>query len=88
MVRRIARNVAGIQETVELEANKNSNTDKIYNLELAHRRDNETLLQTLAETRVEAIELRVRRMVYERHLLEVERQQAELRVRLIDARRR
>ena len=43
-------------------------------------RNHETLLQALAETRAEVIELQVRQKVYERYLLDMERQLAELRV--------
>ena len=49
--------------------------------------DYETLLQALAESRAEVMELRVRQRVYERHLLDVERQLAELRVHQRDDRR-
>ena len=49
-------------------------------------RNHKTLLQALAESRAEVIELRVRQRVYERHLLDVERQLAELRVYQRDAR--
>ena len=90
LVRRIARNVdlnvPAIQQRLEIEADTNSNMDRIWNLELAHRRDNETLLQALAETRAEVIELRVRQRVYERHLLDEEHQLAELRVHSRDTR--
>ena len=59
-------------------------------LEHAHERserDHETLLQALAESRAEVIELRVRQRVYERHLLDAKRQLAELRVLQSDDRR-
>ena len=48
--------------------------------------DNETLLQGLAKTRAEVIELRARQRVYERHLLDMERQLAELRIHPRDTR--
>ena len=44
-------------------------------------RDQKALQQELVATRAEVIELRVRQRVYERHLLDVERQLADLRVR-------
>ena len=59
-------------------------------LEDAHERserNHETLLQALAESRAEVIELRVRQMVCERHLLDMERQLVELRVHQRDDRR-
>ena len=37
-------------------------------------RNHETLLQALVETQAEVIELRVRQRVYERYLLDMERQ--------------
>ena len=43
-------------------------------------RNHETLLQALAETQAEVIELKVRQRVYERYLLDMEHQLAELRV--------
>ena len=51
------------------------------------KRDHETRLQALAETRSEVIELRVRQRVYKRHMLDMERQLAELRVHQRDDRR-
>ena len=65
-------------------------TLRTIRLEDAHdrsERNHETLLQALAESRAEVIELRVRQRVYERHLLDVERQLAELRVHQKDDRR-
>ena len=50
-------------------------------------RDNEVLQKQLAVTRAEVIELRARQTVYKQHLLDVERQLAELRVHPSGARR-
>ena len=50
-------------------------------------RNHETLLQALAESRAEVIELRVCQMVCERHLLDMENQLVELRVHQRDDRR-
>ena len=55
-------------------------TSRLENARERSERNHETLLQELAKTRAEVIELRVRQRVYERHLLDVERQLAELRV--------
>ena len=55
-------------------------TNRLEHTHERSERDHETLLQALAETRAEVIELRVRQRVYERHLLDMERQLAELRV--------
>ena len=55
-------------------------TNHLENTRERSERDHETLLQALAETRVEVKELRVRQRVYERYLLDMERQLAELRV--------
>ena len=62
-------------------------TNHIENTRERSERDHETLLQALAETRAEVIELRVRQRVYERCLLDMERQLAELRVHQKDDRR-
>ena len=61
-------------------------TNRLENTRERSERDHETLLQALAETRAEVIELRVCQRVYERHLLDVERQLAELRVHQRDDR--
>ena len=51
-----------------------------------YERNHETLLQALTGSRAEIIELCVRQRVYERHLLDVECQLAELRVHQRDDR--
>ena len=50
------------------------------------KRDHETLLQALVESRAEVIELQVRQRVYKRHLLDMECQLAELTVHQRDDR--
>ena len=64
--------------------NEGSSADKVLRIALItserSERNHETLLQALAETRAEVIELQVRQRVYERYLLDMERQLAELRV--------
>ena len=61
-------------------------TSRLEHARERSERHHETLLQALAESRVEVMELRVRQRVYERHLLDVERQLAELRVHQRDDR--
>ena len=67
--------------------NDHHDEDLSYDAHGRSERNHETLLQALAESRAEVIELRVRQRVYERHLLDMERQLAELRVHQRDDRR-
>ena len=55
-------------------------TNRLEDTRERSERDHETLLQALAETRADVIELRVRQRVYERYLLGMEHQIAKLRV--------
>ena len=94
MVWRIARNVeqghAAIGRVVEIDANSNLNIVRIRQLEEAMdrtRRTNEALQQQLAASRAEVRELRARQRAHERHLQELVRQLADLRVRPMDTRR-
>ena len=87
LVRRVAHNEeqgrTDIHRIMEVDANEEVNTVRIIHLEdvrESSRRDNEALQQELAATRAEVIELRVRQRVYERHLIDMERQLASLRV--------
>nr|KAJ0226738.1 hypothetical protein LSAT_V11C100034260 [Lactuca sativa] len=93
LVRRVARNeIQGriaLQRIAEVDANAGMHTIRTNRLEIARERserDHKALLQALAETRAEVIELRVRQRVYERHMLDMERQLAELRVHQRDDR--
>ena len=88
MIWRIARNVeqgqAAIGRVVEVDANSNLNTVRIRQLEEAMdrtRRTNEDLQQQLATPRAEVRELWARQRAHERHIQEVVRQLADLRVR-------
>ena len=94
LVRREARNEIHGRTTLhqisEEVAYARMHTLHTIHLEDAHERserNHETLLQALAESQAEVIELRVRQRVYERHLLDVERQLDELSVHLRDNRR-
>ena len=85
LVRREARNEiqgrTALRQITEVVAYARMHTLHTIHLEDAHKRserNHETLLQALAESRAEVIELRVRQRVYERHLLDMERQLAEL----------
>ena len=87
MVRRIARNGeqgrAAIDRVMEVDAKSGVNTVCIIHLEEAMertRRVNETLQQELAASRAEVLELRVRPRAHERHLQNIVRQLADLRV--------
>ena len=87
LVRREARNEihgrTALHQISEEVAYARMHTLHTIHLEDAHERserNHETLLQALAESRAEVIELRVRQMVCERHLLDMERQLVELRV--------
>ena len=87
LVRREARNEiqgrTALCQTTEVVAYARMHTLHTIRLGDAHERserNHETLLQALAESRAEVIELRVRHRVYERHLLDMERQLVELRV--------
>ena len=95
MIRRISRNVeqgqAAIGRVVEVDANSNLNTVRIRQLEEAMdrtKRTNEALQQQLAASRAEVIELRVHQRAHERHLQEVVRRVADLRVRPRNTHRR
>ena len=88
IIRRIDRNVeqgrAAIDRVMEIDANSGVNTVSIRRLEEdmeRTRRTNETLQQQLAASRAEVLELRARQRAQERHLQEVFRQVADLRVR-------
>ena len=73
-----------LHQITEVVANARMHTLHTIRLEDAHERSerkHETLLQALAESRAEVIELRICQRVYERHLLDMERQLDELRVR-------
>ena len=94
LVRREARNEiqgrTALPQITEVVANTRMHTLRTIRLEDARERserNHETLIQALAESRAEVIGLRVRQRVYERHLLDVERQLAELRVHQRDDRR-
>lgn len=94
LVCRVARNEiqgrTALNRITEVDANAGVNTVRIRRLENAHERaerDDESLLQGLAETRAEVIELRARLTVYERHMLTMERQLAELRFHSRDTHR-
>ena len=93
LVRRVAQNEiqgrTALHQITEVVANARMHTLRTIRLEDAREsseRDHEALLQTLTESRAEVIELRVRQRVYKRHLLNVERQLAELRVHQRDDR--
>ena len=76
---------------MQVDANAGVNTVHIIRLEDAREksmRDNEALQQELAATWAKVIELRVRQRVYERHLLDMERQMESLRVHSRGTRRR
>ena len=80
-----------LNRILEVGANARIHTICTIRLEDAHERsmrENEALQQELAATRAEVIELRVHHRVYERHLLEMERQVASLRVHPRGTRRR
>ena len=71
-----------LHSIAEVDANARIHTIRTNRLEHTREKsakDYETLLQALAESRAEVIELRVRQRVYERHMLDMERQLAELR---------
>ena len=92
MVRRIARNVeqgrAAIDRVIEIDANSGVNTIRIRHLEEAlerTRRSNDALRQQLT---TKIAELRVRQRAHERHLREVVRQLADMRIRPRSSRRR
>ncbi|KAL7599327.1 hypothetical protein Lser_V15G22302 [Lactuca serriola] len=87
LIRRVARNeIQGrtvLRRIAEVDTNGGMHILRTNSLEHARERserNHETLLQALAKTRVEVIELRVHQRVYERYLLNMERQLAELRV--------
>ena len=87
LVRREARNEiqgrTALHQISEIVAYARMHTLHTIHLEDAHERsvrNHETLLQALAESRAEVIELRGRQMGCERHLLDMERQLVELRV--------
>ena len=87
LVRRVARNEiqgrTALHQITEVVADARMHTLRTTRLEDAHERserNHETLLQSLAESRAKVIELRVHQRVYERHLLDMERQLAGLRV--------
>ena len=80
LVRRVARNEiqgrTALHRITEVVADARIHTLRTIRLEDARqrsKRNHETLLQALAESRAEVIELRVRQRVYEIHLLDVER---------------
>ena len=94
LVGRVTRNeiqgMTALQRITEVDANARMHSICTSHLEHAQERpamEHEALLQALAETQAEVIELRVRQRVYERHLLEMERQLADLRVRPRNVRR-
>ena len=94
LVRRVARNEiqgrTALHQITEVVTDARMHTLYTIRLEDARERSERnhvTLLQALAESRAEVIELRVRQRVYERHLLDMERQLAELRVHQRDDRR-
>ncbi|KAL7598013.1 hypothetical protein Lser_V15G24330 [Lactuca serriola] len=94
LIRRVARNEiqdrTALQRITKVDTNGGMHMLRTSRREHARERserDHETLLQALAESRAEVMELRVRQRVYERHLLDVERQLAELRVHQRDDRR-
>ena len=94
LVLRVARNEiqgrTALHQITEVVANARMHTLHTILLEDARERSkryHETLLQALAESRAKVIELGVRQRVYERHLLDVELQLAELRVHQRDDRR-
>ena len=77
LVRRVDRNEIQSRTTLhqitEVVTNVRMHTLRTIRLEDARERfesNHETLLQALAESRAEVIELRVRQMVCERHLLD------------------
>ena len=95
LVCRVARNEiqgrTALHQITEVVADARMHTLRTIRLEDAHarsERNHETLLQALAESRAEFIELQVRQMVCERHLLDMEHQLAELRVHQNDDRHR
>ena len=80
-----------LHQIIEVVADARMHTLRTISLEDARvraERNHETLMQALAGSRAEVIELRVRHRVCTRHLLDVERQLAELRVHQKDDRRR
>ena len=92
--RRVARNEiqgrTALHQITEVVTDARMLTLRTIRLEDARERserNHETLLRALAESRAEVIELRVRQMVFERHLLDMERQLVELRVHQRDDRR-
>ena len=92
MVRRIARNVeqgrAAIDRVMEIDANSGVNTVRIRHLEEAlegTRRTNDALRHQLS---TKVAELRVRQRAHERHLREVVRRLADMRIRPRNSRRR
>ena len=94
MVRRVARNEiqgrTALHQITEVVADARMHTLNTICLEDAHersKRNHETRRQARAEARAEGRERRGRQRVYERHLLDVERQLAELRVHQRDDRR-
>ncbi|KAL7616187.1 hypothetical protein Lser_V15G03688 [Lactuca serriola] len=95
LIRRVARNEiqgrTALQRIAEVDTNGGMHmlrTSRLKHARERSERDHETLLQALAESRAEVMELRVRQRVYKRHLLDVERQLVELRVHQRDDRRR
>ncbi|KAL7589059.1 hypothetical protein Lser_V15G40392 [Lactuca serriola] len=94
LIRRVARNeiqdMTALQRIAKVDTNGGMHmlhTSRLEHARERSKRDHETLLQALAESRAEVMELRVRQRVYERHLLDVERQLAELRIHQRDDRR-
>ena len=86
LVRRVARDeIQGrttLHSIAEVDANARIHTIRTNRLDHTREKsakDYETLLQALAESRTDVIKLRVRQRVYERHMLDMERQLAELR---------